>query len=230
MSTTHSLEGIDATQAALLDEVVILVDNNDVALGFETKKNSHLMENIDKGMLHRAFSCFLFNSNGELLLQQRARSKVTFPGNWTNTCCSHPLNIPEEVIEDQQIGVRKAVIRKLNHELGIPLDSIKPEDLFFLTKIHYKSASGEGIWGEHEVDYIFFVQKDVHLKVNPNEVMDCKYIKNYSELTTFLKSASMVSQITPWFQLIVNSFLEKWWTNLGNLSSVAQPDVIHHMA
>lgn len=57
----------------------------------------HLNVNIDKGMLHRAFSTFLFNSEGKLLLQKRADTKITFPDCWTNTCCSHPLfNIEEE--------------------------------------------------------------------------------------------------------------------------------------
>jgi len=55
------------------------------------KKKGHLNENIKEGLLHRAFSVFLFNSKGELLLQQRAQEKITFPLYWTNTCCSHPL-------------------------------------------------------------------------------------------------------------------------------------------
>lgn len=62
------------------------------------------MTNIDQGMLHRAFSVFLFNSKGELLLQQRSDEKITFPGYWTNTCCSHPLYVPNELIEENQMG------------------------------------------------------------------------------------------------------------------------------
>ena len=62
------------------------------------------MENISKGLLHRAFSVFLFNSESKLLLQQRSIEKITFPDLWTNTCCSHPLNTPLELEEEVQIG------------------------------------------------------------------------------------------------------------------------------
>lgn len=64
----------------------------------------HLMTNIRKGMLHRAFSVFIFNTKGELLLQQRASEKITFPDYWTNTCCSHPLYTPDELPEENQAG------------------------------------------------------------------------------------------------------------------------------
>ena len=62
------------------------------------------MDNINKGMLHRAFSVFLFNSNGDLLLQQRASEKITFPDCYTNTCCSHSLHIDSELVEEEQLG------------------------------------------------------------------------------------------------------------------------------
>ena len=62
------------------------------------------MENIEKGMLHRAFSVFLFNEEGKLLLQQRAASKITYPLYFTNTCCSHPLYTPLELEEENHRG------------------------------------------------------------------------------------------------------------------------------
>ncbi len=65
----------------------------------------HLNENIKKGLLHRAFSVFLFNNEGKLLLQQRSADKITFPLTWTNTCCSHPLYFPEELDEKDEIGI-----------------------------------------------------------------------------------------------------------------------------
>jgi isopentenyl-diphosphate delta-isomerase len=65
----------------------------------------HLTENIQKGMLHRAFSVFLFNKDGELLLQQRAAEKITFPSMWTNTCCSHPLYLDAEMEAQDQLGL-----------------------------------------------------------------------------------------------------------------------------
>lgn len=110
------------------------------------------MENIDRGLLHRAFSVFLFDSQNRLLLQQRATEKITFPDMWTNTCCSHPLGIPGETgvgLEESVQGVRRAAVRKLNHELGIKAEQVPIDEFKFLTRIHYKSPS-DGTWGEHE--------------------------------------------------------------------------------
>jgi len=110
------------------------------------------MTNIDKGLLHRAFSVFLFNSKNELLIQQRATEKITFPDMWTNTCCSHPLGIPGEggaELAEAVAGVKRAAQRKLDHELGIKAAQVPIEDFKFLTRIHYKAAS-DGKWGEHE--------------------------------------------------------------------------------
>lgn len=126
------------------------------------------MTNIKKGLLHRAFSVFLFRpSDGKLLLQKRADEKITFPSMWTNTCCSHPLHIKKELVEEDQrgesvlgatkgveliVGAKEAAMRKLNHELGVPLDQLKLEDFTFLTRIHYLAPS-DGIWGEHESEW-----------------------------------------------------------------------------
>jgi isopentenyl-diphosphate delta-isomerase len=127
------------------------------------------MTNIERGLLHRAFSVFLFDSEKRLLLQQRADEKITFPGTrpaadardrhlltaagmWTNTCCSHPLGIPGETgaeLEAAIMGVKRAAQRKLNQELGIPTHQVPPEIFEFLTRIHYKAPS-DGKWGEHE--------------------------------------------------------------------------------
>lgn len=109
------------------------------------------MENINKGLLHRAFSAFVFRpSDGKLLLQQRATEKITFPDMWTNTCCSHPLDdFEEEKIEKDQLGVRVAASRKLEHELGIPKSQTPVDEFQYLTRIHYLAPS-DGMWGEHE--------------------------------------------------------------------------------
>jgi isopentenyl-diphosphate Delta-isomerase len=112
----------------------------------------HLMTNIDKGLLHRAFSVFVFNSKSELLLQQRATEKITFPDMWTNTCCSHPLGIPGEggvELAEAVMGAKRAAQRKLDHELGIKAAQVPIENFKFLTRIHYKAPSN-GKWGEHE--------------------------------------------------------------------------------
>ena len=97
------MESYDKEQVELMNEECILVNGNDEIIGSASKKDCHLMENIKTGMLHRAFSVFIF-TDGKLLLQQRADEKITFPGYFTNTCCSHPLNRPTEVIQDQHLG------------------------------------------------------------------------------------------------------------------------------
>jgi len=109
------------------------------------------MENINKGLLHRAFSAFIFRpSDAKLLLQQRASEKITFPDMWTNTCCSHPLDDFEiEKVEEGQLGVRVAASRKLEHELGIPKSQTPIDEFQYLTRIHYLAPS-DGTWGEHE--------------------------------------------------------------------------------
>jgi len=106
------------------------------------------MENINNGLLHRAFSVFLFDpETGKLLLQKRAPEKITFPNMWTNTCCSHPLAVRSEM--DGTDGAKTAAQRKLEHELGISASQV-PVDMFqFLTRIHYLAPS-TGPWGEHE--------------------------------------------------------------------------------
>lgn len=146
------LAGYDAEQIRLMDEVCIVIDENDQPIGSASKKTCHLMSNIDKGLLHRAFSVFLFDSRNRLLLQQRASEKITFPDMWTNTCCSHPLGVPGETgaqLDAAVNGVRRAAQRKLNHELGISAEQVPLDDFRFLTRIHYKAPS-DGKWGEHE--------------------------------------------------------------------------------
>lgn len=123
-SSGPDLTGVDPTQLQLLSEQCIIVSPEDLVTGAETKKTCHLNTNIESGLLHRAFSVFLFDRNGRLLLQQRAKAKITFPEYYTNTCCSHPLYRPEELEEDEQLGVKRAAQRKLTHELGIPKEEV----------------------------------------------------------------------------------------------------------
>lgn len=119
---TVDLSRLDGSQVKLLSERCILVDENDQAIGWDTKKNCHLNVNIEAGKLHRAFSVFLFNSDGKLLIQQRAKAKITFPECFTNTCCSHPLHCAEEL--EEGVGVKRAARRKLQQELGIPPEQV----------------------------------------------------------------------------------------------------------
>ncbi len=85
----------------------ILVDEQDSIIGSANKYTSHnFTKEQPQGLLHRAFSVFLFNQDNKLLLQQRALSKITFPGVWTNTCCSHPLHgySPTEVDQPEDVA------------------------------------------------------------------------------------------------------------------------------
>lgn len=192
------------------------------------------MENINKGMLHRAFSVFLFNSKNELLLQERASEKITFPSMFTNTCCSHPLNFAEELEEKDQLGVRRAAQRKLEHELGIKPEQVPLDNFRFLTRIHYKAES-DGVWGEHEVDYILFIKADVDLDVNVNEVSAVKYVSSSQLKTLFQDSKQGKVPMTPWFRLICETFLFDWWSvlesagDLGVSSVPADIKTIHKL-
>ncbi|KAJ1975736.1 isopentenyl-diphosphate delta-isomerase idi1 [Dimargaris verticillata] len=226
-----SLAQYDEEQVRLMGERCILVDRDDKPIGYETKKNCHLMTNISQGLLHRAFSVFLFNNKGELLLQQRSDEKITFPNCFTNTCCSHPLNDPLEIVEKDALGVRQAAQRKLGHELGIPKDELPLDQFQYLTRIQYLAPSDE-TWGEHEIDYILFFQtgnKDVTLNVNVNEVQHARYVSKaeLQQLVADAKDGKCL--ITPWFRLICEKFLFQWWDHLADLSSHVDHDTIHRL-
>ncbi|KAK1759373.1 NUDIX hydrolase domain-like protein [Echria macrotheca] len=211
----EALEGHDEEQIRLMDEVCIVTDEQDLPIGTASKKLCHLMTNIDKGLLHRAFSVFLFNDKNELLLQQRATEKITFPDMWTNTCCSHPLSVSTETgsnLPDSILGVKNAARRKLDHELGIPKEQVPLDDFHFLTRIHYKAPS-DGKWGEHEIDYILFIKANVDLNINENEVQATQYV-SAEKLKQLFEDPTL--KFTPWFKLICQSMLFEWWAHLDS--------------
>lgn len=120
-------EGHNEEQIKLMEEVCIVLNYDDKPIGSASKKTCHVLPNIAAGLLHRAFSVFLFNDKNELLLQQRADEKITFANMWTNTCCSHPLAIPTEIgfdLESSIVGVKNAAQRKLLQELGIRSEEV----------------------------------------------------------------------------------------------------------
>jgi len=128
-------------------EEVILVDENDQPIGTMEKLEAH-----HKGVLHRAFSVFVFNSAGELMLQRRAAHKYHSPGLWTNTCCSHPRM--GETAEE-------AAHRRLVEEMGFDCD------LEYGFHFIYKKQVGELI--EHELDHVFLGTFDGEPNLNPEE-------------------------------------------------------------
>ncbi|XP_068154119.1 isopentenyl-diphosphate Delta-isomerase 1 [Drosophila tropicalis] len=206
----------DPLQTIALKEQCILVDENDKAIGAASKADCHRVDpQTNDVRLHRAFSVFLFNTKGEMLVQRRSVHKITFPDTYTNACCSHPLHeISQEREEDQALGIRLAAQRRLNYELGIPKDEIQPKDFHYLTRIHY-ADKGDGIWGEHEIDYILFLQKDVTVRPNSNEVSEVRYLKR-DEIDDAV--AKFHAPLTPWFSLILRHRLKQWWDNLHRLS------------
>ncbi|KAK7394661.1 hypothetical protein VNO78_15196 [Psophocarpus tetragonolobus] len=225
---------MDAVQRRLMfEDECILVDENDRVVGHDSKYNCHLMEKIEaENLLHRAFSVFLFNSKFELLLQQRSATKVTFPLVWTNTCCSHPLYRESELIEENALGVRNAAQRKLLDELGIPAEDLPVDQFTPLGRILYKAPS-DGKWGEHELDYLLFIVRDVNVNPNPDEVADIKYV-NRDQLKELLRKADAGEEglkLSPWFRLVVDNFLFKWWDHVerGTIGEVADMKTIHKL-
>ncbi|CAI9090887.1 OLC1v1025764C1 [Oldenlandia corymbosa var. corymbosa] len=225
---------MDAVQRRLMfEDECILVDANDRVVGHDTKYNCHLMEKIEaENLLHRAFSVFLFNSNYELLLQQRSATKVTFPMVWTNTCCSHPLYRESELIEENSLGVRNAAQRKLLDELGIPAEDVPVDQFTPLGRMLYKAPS-DGKWGEHELDYLLFIVRDVKVNPNPDEVADIKYV-NREQLKELLKKADAGEEglkLSPWFRLVVDNFLYKWWDHVekGTLGEAVDMKTIYKL-
>ncbi|RWS03753.1 isopentenyl pyrophosphate isomerase-like protein [Dinothrombium tinctorium] len=215
----------DKTQVNSMKEMCIAVDENDNAIEPRSKKDCHLMENINKGLIHRAFSVLIFNSNKEFLLTRRSPTKITFPGCFTNACCSHPLHTSLEKDENDAIGVKRAAQRRLQIELGIDPLQVPLSDIEYITRILYKAPSSD-IWGEAEIDYVLVVRKDVELKPNPDEVDQIRYFSK-DQLKSFLNNNSI--KVSPWFKLMVDRFLYDWWNNLDNLSKFKDHKTIYKL-
>ncbi|OTF82455.1 isopentenyl-diphosphate Delta-isomerase 1-like protein [Euroglyphus maynei] len=231
MSTKSSnvrLDRYDQGQVELLNEKCILVDENDQVVGSESKKACHLMANINKGLLHRAFSVLIFNSNNEFLLTQRSDKKITFPGYYTNTCCSHPLYTPLEMEQADAIGVKRAAQRRLHLELGINPLEIPLSEMKFMTRFLYKAPSND-VWGEHEIDYAVIIHRDVTINPDPDEVKSYRFVGR-SELLPFLDAESEKgSPTTPWFRIMLEKFFFNWWDNLDNLDQFVEPDKLYKL-
>ena len=167
-------------------ENIILVDRHDNPLGVHEKYDAHV-----KGLLHRAFSIFIFNKKGEMLLQQRALGKYHSGGLWTNACCSHP--VPGELIE-------KAALRRLNEELGFQVPVDKVFDFV------YKSELGNGLI-EHEFDHVFVGEYEGEINFNTEEVLNYCYagIPNIR-----LSLQQKPQEFTTWFHLAFPE-IDKWW-------------------
>lgn len=165
-------------------EMVILVDQNDQQVGLMEKMEAH-----EKAVLHRAFSIFIFNSKGEMLLQQRAFHKYHSPGLWTNACCSHPRE--GETLE-------QSTARRLEEEMGMQCQITKAFDFV------YKADVGQGLT-EHELDHVFLGETDQQPSINPDEVASWKYMK-LEDLHQDMKSNP--ENYTVWFKIAFNELEE----------------------
>jgi len=174
-------------------ELVVLVNKNDNPIGTMEKMEAH-----EKGILHRAFSVFIFNKDGELMLQQRAMSKYHSPGLWTNTCCSHPRK-GEKTID--------AAHRRMNEEMGFDCDFKEAFDFI------YKSDVGQGLI-EHELDHVFIGISNKQPETNHEEVHDWTYMP-MDIIKAEMKSNP--EKYTVWFRIAFDEVMSHFETSgIGN--------------
>ena len=163
-------------------ENVILVDEKDNQVGLMPKLEAH-----QKGLLHRAFSVFIFNSDYKLLLQKRASSKYHSGGLWTNTCCSHPRD-GEDIID--------AANRRLNEEMGIKTSLRKVFDFIYTAELDNNLI-------ENEFDHVFYGVYDIDPIINKDEAEDFKWV-DMETLKNDIENNK--DQYTVWFKIAFDYF------------------------
>lgn len=165
-------------------EQVILVDEQDNELGLMEKMEAHR-----QGLLHRAFSVFVINSSGELMMHQRAKHKYHSGGLWTNTCCSHPR---------QGESVDDAVHRRLMEEMGFDCEVRK---MFHFV---YRAEMDQGLT-EHEFDHLYIGYFDGEPNISPDEVADWEWMSIEQVQKDLLTHPE---KYTEWFKIIFERFTE----------------------
>jgi len=166
------------------EEKVILVNEKDEPIGLMPKMEAH-----EKGLLHRAFSVFVFNDKNELMLQQRAISKYHSPGLWTNTCCSHQREGESNI---------QAGKRRLQEEMGFTTD-LKDTMAFI-----YNAPFDNGLT-EHEFDHILVGNFNDFPDLNPQEVSAWKWMK-LEEVQKDMKNHP--ERYTEWFKIIFDKYYQ----------------------
>ena len=173
----------------MLEEKVVLVDKDDNQIGLMPKMEAHR-----KGILHRAFSIIIFNSDRKILLQKRASTKYHTPNLWSNTCCSHQRQGEDNL---------KAGKRRLNEEMGFVTN------LYNFSSFIYRVEFSNGLI-EHENDHIMLGIFDGTPKPNPNEVDEWKWI----DIDILVEDMQInPDHYTAWFMIIMNNYyesLKKW--------------------
>lgn len=165
-----------------MEEQVILVNERDEPIGLMGKMEAH-----EKGLLHRAFSVFIFNSKQEVLLQQRASCKYHSPNLWTNTCCSHPRACETNL---------QAGERRLQEEMGM---QVPLEEVFSFI---YKAPFDNGLT-EHELDHILIGYYNNSPIINPDEVSSWRWESPKNIKADITKHPH---QYTEWFKIIFDKF------------------------
>jgi isopentenyl-diphosphate Delta-isomerase len=161
-----------------VSEQLILVDEQDRELGFKSKGDCH----SGAGVLHRAFSIFVFNGANELLLQKRSGTKLLWPNYWSNTCCSHPR---------RGESMEQAVSRRLLQELGFSCP------VRFLYKFKYQAQFGP-VGAEHEFCWVYYGRYGGPVDVNVSEIADWRFV-GIQALERELAAAP--ETFTPWFKM-----------------------------
>lgn len=168
----------------MVEELVILVNPHDQKIGLMEKQLAH-----EKGVLHRAFSVFIFNKKGKLLLQQRALDKYHSPGLWTNTCCSHQRDGESNV---------EAGKRRLFEEMGFVTE------LEEKTSFIYKAPFDNGLT-EHEYDHVLVGYYEDNPQINKSEVADWKWM-SLEEVKNDLQVNP--EAYTEWFKIIFDKYYQ----------------------
>jgi isopentenyl-diphosphate Delta-isomerase len=177
---TDQLRSFQSRSGIALDsEPLILVDDADREIGHLDRDDCH----AGSGVLHRAFSLLIFNSGGELLLQQRAASKRLWPLYWSNSCCSHPRRAE---------SMEAAIHRRLSEELGLACP------LQFLFKFQYQ-AQFDATGAERELCSVFIGRCAGRVKVDPDEIHDFGWIST-ATLEAEMRGPQ-AARFTPWFRL-----------------------------
>ena len=168
-----------------MEELVVLVDEKDNQVGLMPKMEAH-----EKAVLHRAFSVFIFNNEGKLMLQQRAAEKYHSPLLWTNTCCSHQREGETNL---------EAGKRRLEEEMGFTTDL---KEVFWFV---YKAPFENGLT-EHELDHVMVGYYDEAPKINKEEVASYKWMSLVDVKKSIEKNPK---EYTEWFKIIFDKSFEK---------------------
>jgi isopentenyl-diphosphate delta-isomerase len=208
---TVSVDDEEETRLALLsadeeEETLIEVDAEDTAVGPVEAWEAHRR---GTSRLHRAFSLFVFDEEGRLLVQQRAEDQTLFPGLWGSTCCSHPRHGGDEAEEARHLGVRRAAERRVREELGA---HVPKESMHCALRLLYR-ATHDDEWEEWALDHILVahVPTGTPLCLHP-EVAAVQWV-------TRAKFARL-THLTPWCAAL-RERLDEWWPTLAPLVVVA---------